>query len=66
MIIATHNANIPVLGDSELILVMTSNGKNGFITERGVIDKDKIKMHVQNILEGGRDAFERRKSKYGI
>lgn len=66
LIIATHNANIPVLGDSELILVMVSNGKNGFITERGVIDKDRIKIHVQNILEGGKDAFERRKSKYGI
>lgn len=66
LIIATHNANIPVLGDSELILVMTSNGKNGFITERGVIDTDKIKMHVQNILEGGKEAFKRRKLKYGI
>jgi len=66
LIIATHNANIPVLGDSELILVMSSNGKNGFITESGVIDKDRIKTHVQNILEGGKDAFERRKSKYGI
>jgi ABC-type lipoprotein export system ATPase subunit len=66
LIIATHNANIPVLGDSELILVMASDGKNGFITERGVIDKDRIKKLVQNILEGGRDAFERRKLKYGI
>ena len=66
LIIATHNANIPVLGDSELILVMTSNGKNGFVTERGVIDKDKIKIHTQNILEGGKEAFERRKAKYGI
>jgi hypothetical protein len=66
LIIATHNANIPVLGDSELILVMTSNGKNGFITERGVIDKDRIKTYAQNILEGGKDAFVRRKAKYGI
>jgi ABC-type cobalamin/Fe3+-siderophores transport system ATPase subunit len=66
LIIATHNANIPVLGDSELILVMASNGKNGFVTERGVIDKDKIKIHVQNILEGGKEAFSRRKIKYGI
>lgn len=66
LIIATHNANIPVLGDSELISVMTSNGRNGFVTERGVIDKNKIKTHVQNILEGGKEAFERRKLKYGI
>jgi len=65
-IVATHNANIPVLGDSELMLVMTSNGTNGFVTERGVIDKDAIKIHVQNILEGGKDAFEKRKLKYGI
>jgi len=65
-IVATHNANIPVLGDSELMLVMKSNGINGFVTERGVIDKDIIKKHVQNILEGGKDAFEKRKLKYGI
>lgn len=66
LIIATHNANIPVLGDSELMLVMKSNGKNGFVTERGGIDNDKIKVHAQDILEGGKEAFERRKLKYGI
>ncbi|WP_243669933.1 hypothetical protein [Methanoculleus chikugoensis] len=53
LIIATHNANIPVLGDAELILVMRSNGLNGFVNDRGVIDKDTIKTHVQTILEGG-------------
>jgi ABC-type cobalamin/Fe3+-siderophores transport system ATPase subunit len=66
VIVATHNANIPVLGDSELMVVMTSNGRNGFIRERGVIDDNKIKVHVQNILEGGKEAFEKRKQKYGF
>ncbi|MGD2248773.1 MAG: PHP domain-containing protein [Candidatus Methanofastidiosia archaeon] len=66
LIIATHNANIPVLGDSELMLVMKSNGLNGFVTERGAIDKEKIKVYAQDILEGGKEAFERRKLKYGI
>ncbi|WP_157196642.1 hypothetical protein [Methanococcoides burtonii] len=48
------------------MIVMNSNGKNGFISERGVIDDNIIKVHVQNILEGGKEAFEKRKHKYGI
>ena len=66
LLIATHNANIPVLGDGELILVMTSNGVNGFVTERGVIDNDKIKTYAQAILEGGKEAFQKRRLKYGF
>jgi len=66
LIIVTHNANIPVLGDSELMLVMTSNGRNGFVTKRGAIDGSEIKSFVQKILEGGKEAFEKRKEKYGI
>jgi len=66
LIIATHNANIPVLGDSELMLVMKSNGSNGFVTTLGVIDDANIKTHAQNILEGGEKAFKWRLEKYGF
>lgn len=66
LLVVTHNPNIPVLGDAELIMVMKSNGQNGFVSERGVIDKNAIKSHVQSILEGGKEAFDMRMKKYGF
>jgi len=66
MIIVTHNANIPVLGDCELMFLMHSNGLKGDIRARGVIDTKEIKESVQIILEGGEEAFMKRREKYGI
>jgi len=60
----THNANIPILGDAEQIVVMDSNGREAFFTCRGSIDDDRIKGRAQGILEGGEQAFRRRDSKY--
>lgn len=65
VIVVTHNANIAVLGDAELILPMHRTDDYGQSVERGSIDKDATKLQVQNILEGGPEAFARRKVIYG-
>lgn len=65
-IIATHNANIPVSGDAELIMLMEANAQNGWIRCAGSIDDPAIREPVENILEGGRAAFRLRQSKYNI
>jgi len=67
-IMATHNANLPVLGDAELIVALTANANNAEIGEGnfGSIDEESIKEVVKNILEGGRQAFDTRKEKYGL
>jgi DNA repair ATPase RecN len=69
LIIATHNANIPVLGDSELILVLETKkeieGERCVISNKGSIDKEDIKADVKNIMEGGEEAFKIRAEKYG-
>lgn len=65
VIVVTHNANIAVLGDSELILPMVRNEHLGQISERGSIDRKETSNAVQSILEGGREAFQRRKVIYG-
>lgn len=65
VIMVTHNANIAVLGDSELLLPMQRTDDHGQIVERGSIDRAKTKVLVQKILEGGSDAFNRRKEIYG-
>ena len=64
VILVTHNANIAVLGDSELILPMCRENDCGKIKDRGSIDTDVTKRSVLDILEGGPDAFQRRKEIY--
>ena len=65
LFIATHNANIPVLGDSELVLVLDSKNERCIINNKGSIDKEDIKTDVKNIMEGGEEAFRIRAEKYG-
>jgi putative AbiEii toxin of type IV toxin-antitoxin system len=64
VIVVTHNANIAVLGDSELILPMHRENDVGKTKDRGSIDTSATKQCVLSILEGGDDAFLRRKEMY--
>ena len=65
MIIATHNPNIPIAGDAENILVMNSNGVNGWVDLSGNIDNENIAQKVLKVLEGDMEAFEKRAEKFG-
>jgi len=71
-IFSTHNANIPVLGDAELILGLKAQGEAEHGTAKipteymGSIDSKQVRELVEEILEGGREAFEMRRLKYGF
>jgi len=67
LVISTHNANIPVLGDAELIFKVTKvpGMAKCRIEERGAFEKQCIIERLQE-LEGGPEAFKRRREKYGI
>lgn len=65
LIMATHNANIPILGDAEQIIVMESFEGKGHMPYRGSIDDEMVKQEAQDILEGGKQAFNMRRQKYG-
>ncbi|MCY3769005.1 MAG: hypothetical protein OXG56_06550 [Gammaproteobacteria bacterium] len=68
-IFSTHNANIPVLGDAELILGLAASGEAEARIgpeHMGSIDSRQVRELVEEILEGGKDAFEMRRSKYGF
>lgn len=65
VILVTHNANIAVLGDAELILPMHRDGDAGAVFDRGSIDRTETKRAAQSILEGGDQAFQRRREIYG-
>lgn len=65
-IFATHNANIPVLGDSEKVLSCSFEDTNKIDIESGSIDTPQIQASIVGIMEGGKDAFNRRKDIYNI
>ena len=71
-IFATHNANIPVLSDAELIVGLNASGEadhgKGRIprAQMGSIDAEPVRSLVEEVLEGGRKAFRTRRLKYGF
>jgi len=66
VIIVTHNANITVLGDSELIIPLKSTNEKTSIVDRGSIDNRKTNSMACNILEGGDTAFKKRQLIYNL
>lgn len=66
VIIVTHNANIAVLGDAELIIPLKSTSEKSYILDDGSIDNSATRKKCCEILEGGEKAFIRRKEIYGI
>lgn len=64
-IFATLNANIPVLGDSERIFACAYEDETIDITD-GNIDCPVIQKKIVDIMEGGTEAFNRRKEIYQI
>ncbi len=62
-IFATHNANIPVLGDAESIISMKCESNN-LNYEPGNIDNPQTHNKIVDIMEGGDEAFKRRKMIY--
>jgi predicted metal-dependent phosphoesterase TrpH len=67
IIVATHNPNIPVLGDAELVLRLAKQPAHQVcrILAQGALEKEDVLPHVL-ALEGGKDAFERRRQRYGL
>ena len=70
IIISSHNANLVVNGDSELVVCCdyneTSEQTKGHIKYEGSIDNREIRNEITSIMEGGERAFKLRKEKYGF
>lgn len=62
MIFVTHNPNIPVLGDAEKVVVLKSNGARASIVREGTVDE--CRDEIVTLLEGGAEAFRKRKERY--
>jgi hypothetical protein len=68
VVVSTHNANVPVLGDAELVVVLESDGHRGANPTDGIgsLDEPSIRKHAERLLEGGEEAFRARRHLYGF
>lgn len=66
VIIVTHNPNITVLGDAELVVPLKSSSTKTIIADRGSIDTKAVRDLCCDILEGGSRAFLQRQKIYGL
>lgn len=64
VIVATHNANIPVLGNASQVIHLTSDGKNGFIQTAKPLAHSKSISAITRVMEGGYEAFKARSEFY--
>jgi len=70
LIFASHNANLVVNGDAELVAWcdyrVTGDQSRGKIAGEGAIDVAEVCDAIKRIMEGGEAAFNLRKEKYGF
>ncbi|WP_407213835.1 TrlF family AAA-like ATPase [Enterobacter hormaechei] len=64
-IFATHNANFPVLGDAEQVHACRYQDEQVAV-QSGSIDARPVQDAIINIMEGGQEAFNRRKEVYNL
>ncbi|MGD0499069.1 MAG: AAA family ATPase [Bryobacteraceae bacterium] len=70
MLVISHNANVPVLGDADFVVKMQNNpspagGRQCVIAEQGCFESSAITATLME-LEGGRRAFELRQHRYAL
>lgn len=70
LIFASHNANLVVNGDADLVLVCSyvkaGDQSAGHIKCQGAIDVEGVRNQITKVMEGGEKAFKLRKEKYGF
>lgn len=68
ILVASHNANLVVCGDSEEVIVSNkSGGRNpNFKYPYGAIENQTIRDEIIEILEGGKEALAKRRDKLGL
>jgi AAA domain len=70
LIFASHNANLVVNGDAELVVCCdyrdAGDHSAGEIKLEGAIDMPKVRDEITVVMEGGEKAFRLRKEKYGF
>ncbi len=70
LLFASHNANLVVNGDAELVVCcgyrVTGEQASGEVKCQGAIDMDDVRAEIATVMEGGQEAFQLRRAKYGF
>jgi len=70
LVFSSHNANLVVNGDAELVVccdyISAGDHSGGQIKLEGAIDVPTVRDEITLIMEGGERAFRLRKDKYGF
>lgn len=64
VVVATHNANIPILGDAEMVLALDAQSDQGTVLACGGLEDPEVAQWARKILEGGEAAFHARHRRY--
>jgi ABC-type Mn2+/Zn2+ transport system ATPase subunit len=64
VVVTTHNANVPVLGEAKQVVHLDSDGARGFVLASGSLESSEIVKAITNVMEGGREAFDYRAKFY--
>jgi energy-coupling factor transporter ATP-binding protein EcfA2 len=65
LLIITHNPNVVVNGDAELVTVMDYGTGQCFVRGYGALQENDIQEEVCAVMEGGREALARRWARLG-
>lgn len=65
LIVVTHNPNVVVNGDAELVHVMEFGRGQCFVQQSDALQDKAVREEVCRVMEGGREAFARRWKRLG-
>jgi hypothetical protein len=65
VILATNDATIPVMGDAELVISLEGRDDRTHITGCASIDDRSMQELIKTLMEGGKEAFQKRAKKHG-
>lgn len=65
IIVVTHNPNIVVNGDAEMLHALDFKEGQCRVVQSGSLQQDNVREEVCRVMEGGREAFKRRYRRLG-
>ena len=66
VIVATHDANIVVNGDADMVIQLEATAKRGRVACSGAIEEPAVRDAIVRTVDGGEEAFRLRRRKYGF
>ena len=66
VIVATHNPNVVVNGDADMVIQLEATASRGRVACSGAIEEPAVRDAIVRTVDGGEEAFRLRRQKYGF